>query len=93
VRTIAPRGDGVEETVEAIASHGAFLRSSGEGERRRIRRARERVRQLLDERFRRDVEAAARQPHGLEEAVGEILARREDPYSVAERLYGRLVRA
>jgi len=93
VRTIAPRSEGVEETVEAIASHGAFLRASGEEERRRIRRARERVRQLLDERFRRDVESVSREPHGLEEAVGEILARREDPYSVAERLYGRLVRA
>jgi GTPase len=93
VRTVAPRGEGVERTVEAIASHGAFLESAGEGERRRQRRARERVRQLLEERFRRDVEAAAREPRGLEEAVGEIVARREDPYSAAARLYGRLVRA
>jgi LAO/AO transport system kinase len=93
VRTVAPRGEGVEEMVEAIASHQTFLRSAGEGERRRRRRAGERIRQLLEERFRRDMEAVARQPLGLEDAVGDIVARREDPYAAAERLYGRLVRA
>jgi LAO/AO transport system kinase len=93
VRTVAPRNEGIEQTVEAIASHESFLRETAEGERRRERRARERVRQRLEERFRRDVEAAARRPQGLEEAVGEILARREDPDSAADRLYGRLVRS
>jgi LAO/AO transport system kinase len=93
VRTIAPRGEGIEAVVEAIASHESFLRETAEGELRRERRARERVRQRLQERFRRDVETAARGPQGLEEAIREVLARREDPYSAADRIYGRLVRA
>jgi LAO/AO transport system kinase len=93
VRTIAPRGEGIEAVVEAIASHESFLRETAEGDLRRERRARERVRQRLQERFRRDVETAARGPQGLEEAIREVLARREDPYSAADRIYGRLVRA
>ncbi len=93
VRTIAPSGTGVEETIEAIESHGEFLRATEEGARRRLRRARSRLLQLLEERFRRDVEASAPQPRGLEEAVEELLARREDPYTAAARLYGKLMRA
>jgi LAO/AO transport system kinase len=93
VRTIAPKGEGIPEAVGAIDAHGAFLASSGEGKLRRVRRTRARLLALLSERFRRAVEAAAPRPEGLEEAVGEVLSRREDPYSAAERLYGRLMRA
>jgi len=93
VRTVATRGEGVEEALEAIASHGEFLQSSGEGSRRRVRRVRARLLQLLEERFRRTVEEGAPRPDGLEEAVGEVIARREDPYSAAARLYGRLMGA
>ncbi len=31
VRTVAPRGEGVREAIDAIASHGEFLRATGEG--------------------------------------------------------------
>jgi GTPase len=92
VRTIAPRGEGVEETVGAIDAHGEFLGSAGEGLRRRTRRVRARLLQLLEERFRRAVESGAGRPEGLEEAVADVLERREDPYAAAGRLYGRLVR-
>ncbi len=92
VRTVAPRGEGVEETVGAIDAHGEFLTSTGEGPRRRTRQVRARLLQLLEERFRRAVEAGARRPEGLEEAVADVLERREDPYAAAGRLYGRLMR-
>ncbi|MGE5275379.1 MAG: methylmalonyl Co-A mutase-associated GTPase MeaB [Acidobacteriota bacterium] len=93
VRTVATRGEGVEEALEAIESHGEFLQSTGEGSRRRRRRVRARLLALLGERFRRAVEESAPKPDGLEEAVGEVFARREDPYSAAARLYGRLMGA
>jgi len=93
VRTVATRGQGVEEALEAIESHGEFLQSTGEGGRRRGRRVRARLLQVLEERFRRAVEESAPKPDGLEEAVGEVIARREDPYSAAARLYDRLMGA
>jgi len=92
VRTVAPRGEGVEETVGEIDAHSDFLASTEEGVRRRTRRVRARLLQLLEERFRRAVEDGAGRPEGLEEAVGEVLVRREDPYAAAARLYGRLMR-
>jgi len=92
VQTIAPRGEGVGQALEAIESHGAFLESTGEGRRRQHRRVRARLRALLEERFRRAVEVSAPEPKGLEAAVEDVLTRREDPYAAAARLYGRLMR-
>jgi LAO/AO transport system kinase len=91
VKTSAPSAAGVPEAVRAIESHAAFLRDSGEGPRRRAVRARSRLLALLEERFRRAVEARAPEPNGLEEAVRAVQERREDPYSAAGRLFDALV--
>ena len=92
VRTVAPRGEGVSEAVEAMESHGRFLGGSPEGDARAVRRARTRLLALLEERFRRAVESRAPEPDGLEEAVLRVRERREDPYSAAAKLFERFVR-
>ena len=92
VRTVAPRNEGVVEALAALESHAAYLRASGEGARRREQRARSRLLALLEERFRRVVETRAPEQAGLEEAIRAVLARREDPYAAAERLFQGLVR-
>jgi LAO/AO transport system kinase len=92
VRTVAPRGEGVAEMVEAMESHGRWLASSPEGELRAVRRARTRLLALLEERFRRAIESRAPEPDGLEEAVRRVRERREDPYAAAAKLFERLVR-
>ncbi len=93
VRTSAPSAAGVPEAIEALEAHGRHLAGSAEGARRRSVRARSRLLALLEGRFRRTVEARAPEPHGLEEAVAAVTARREDPYSAAARLFDRFVRA
>jgi LAO/AO transport system kinase len=93
LRTVATRAEGVPEVVEAIAAHSRFLDGTAEGGRRRQRRARARLVALLEERFRREVEAGARRAEGLDQAVSDLLARRVDPYAAAERLYRGLLRA
>jgi LAO/AO transport system kinase len=92
LRTVAPRAEGIVEAVEALDRHAEHLSESGEGSTRRRQRARTRLLDLLDERFRRTVEARAPEAEGLEEAVGKILERREDPYSASRRLFERLLR-
>jgi LAO/AO transport system kinase len=92
VRTVAPRNEGISETLGALDAHGAFLSASGEGVVRRRQRARSRLLALLEERFRRAIEARAPEPDGLEEAIRRVLERREDPYSAAGRLFEKLVR-
>ena len=85
-------GAGVPEAVAALEAHGKHLRGSPEGARRRETRARARLLGLLDARFRAAVETTAPEPDGLEEATRAVVARREDPYSAAARLFERLVR-
>jgi LAO/AO transport system kinase len=92
VKTSAPTGAGVPETVAALEAHGAYLAGSGEGARRRAMRSRSRLLALLEDRFRRAVEARAPEPDGLEEAVRAVAERREDPYSAAGRLFDAIVR-
>jgi len=92
VRTVAPRGEGVEAVVEAMESHGRSLAGSAEGERRASRRARSRLLALLEERFHRAIETRAPEPDGFEDAVERVCERSEDPYSAAGRLFERLVR-
>ncbi|HVE66405.1 MAG TPA: methylmalonyl Co-A mutase-associated GTPase MeaB, partial [Thermoanaerobaculia bacterium] len=92
VRTVAPRGEGVAETVEAMESHGRWLAGDPEGDSRAVRRARTRLLALLEERFRRAVETRGPESDGLEEAVRRIRERSEDPYSAAARLFEKLVR-
>jgi LAO/AO transport system kinase len=92
VRTVAPRGEGVEAVVEAMESHGRSLEGSAEGGRRAARRARSRLLALLEERFHRTIESHAPEPDGFEDAVERVRGRSEDPYSAAGRLFERLVR-
>jgi LAO/AO transport system kinase len=92
VRTVAPRGEGVEAVVDAMESHGRSLAGSDEGGRRAGRRARSRLLALLEERFHRAIEARAPEPDGFEAAVERVRDRTEDPYSAAGRLFERLVR-
>ncbi len=43
VKTIAQQGEGIDEVVAALDRHRAWLESSGELERRRLRRARDEI--------------------------------------------------
>jgi LAO/AO transport system kinase len=92
LRTVAPRGEGVEAVVDAMESHGRSLAGSAEGGRRAARRARSRLLALLEERFHRAIETRAPEPGGFEAAVERVRDRTEDPYSAAGRLFERLVR-
>jgi LAO/AO transport system kinase len=91
VKTVAPSASGVEELAGALDAHGAALAASGEGERRRRKRARARLLALLEERFRRRVEAAAPPTGGLEEATDRVCSRSEDPYAAADRLFSAVI--
>ena len=93
VKTSATTAAGVTETIQALEAHGAFLKESGEGPKRRALRARTRLLALVEGRFRRAVEARAPEPNGLEEAVRAVVARQEDPYSAAGRLFETVVGA
>jgi len=92
IRTVAPRNEGVEEVIDGISAHTAFLTKTGQNALRRERRTRARLLALLDERFRRTVQMQPADRDGLAEAVARVVDRREDPYAATARLFDRLFR-
>ena len=85
VLTVAQTGQGVDEVVEAIDAHHAWMESSGELGRRRVRRARDEIEAIavtaLRERW-GDV-------HGhneLDDLAEQVAAGKTDPYRAADVL-------
>ena len=85
VKTVASKGEGVDEVVAAIDRHRAHLASSGDLERRRLRRARDEIEAIavtaLREQWRGVHENAA-----LDELAAEVVAGDSDPYAAADLL-------
>ncbi|MBI5480842.1 MAG: methylmalonyl Co-A mutase-associated GTPase MeaB [Deltaproteobacteria bacterium] len=88
LRTVATRGEGIDELCAAIERHHAGVGAAQAAARRRQRAFAE-VRDALRERL-LEAAAAAAGPGGLEAIAAEVAARRTDPYSAAERLLAAL---
>ena len=89
VRTVAPRGEGVEDLLGEIERHRAWMEREGRLEKRRREQLRLRVVAILKER----VLAAARDEVGFEGALERAYAARTDPYRVADELFREVVEA
>ncbi len=85
MQTVAQTGEGVDEVVERIEEHRAWMTASGELERRRVRRARDEIEAIavtaLRERW-GDVHARTE----LDALAEEVAAGRTDPYTAADTL-------
>jgi LAO/AO transport system kinase len=84
-KSVAIRGEGVPELLAAIERHHAHLVSSGELSRRRLRLARERVREIVERTRQRAFWTDARKAH-LDALAQEVEARTLSPYAAAQRL-------
>jgi LAO/AO transport system kinase len=83
VKTVASRGEGIDEVLAQAEAHRAHLVESGGLAQRRRELLRLRVEAILKER----VLAAADETLGVEHEVERGLAERHDPYRVADRLF------
>ena len=85
LKTVASQGDGVDEVVEAILTHRAWLAESGELTARRLRRARLEIEAIavtaLREKWRGVHEHSA-----LDELAGAVVTGESDPYRAADVL-------
>jgi LAO/AO transport system kinase len=85
VQTVAQTGQGVDEVVEKIDAHRAWMESSGELERRRVRRARDEIEAIavtaLRERW-GDVHARTE----LDALAEKVASGDSDPYTAADVL-------
>ncbi|MFL5841871.1 MAG: methylmalonyl Co-A mutase-associated GTPase MeaB [Thermoleophilaceae bacterium] len=89
VRTQAATGDGVEELAERIAEHREHIAAEGTLEERRRRNLRNEVMELATVRLRRRLEESVRGDESLQALLDEVVARRLDPATAAQRLLER----
>ena len=85
VKTIASKGEGIDDLVAALEKHFAHLSETGELATRRLRRARDEIEAIavtaLREQWRGVHENAA-----LDELAAEVVAGESDPYAAADLL-------
>ena len=85
VRAIATAAGGIDELVEAIDKHRAWLESSGEGERRRVRRAGQEIRSIALAMLSARVGLRADDPR-LAELAAAVVGGTIDAYAAAAQL-------
>ena len=89
VKTVASRDEGLEELRSSLDRSYAALKASGELERRRFSHLRLRVESLLERR----ILTLARESLDLEAELANASKHKEDPYTVADRIFRRVVAA
>jgi LAO/AO transport system kinase len=89
VKTVAARGEGVDEVVAAIADHHSWLEASGELHRRRLARAVAEVEAIAVTSLRERL-GDLHQGTLLDDLAAEVVAGERDPYSAADRLVAGL---
>ncbi|OKJ92067.1 methylmalonyl Co-A mutase-associated GTPase MeaB [Amycolatopsis sp. CB00013] len=89
VRTVASRGEGVEDVVRALDEHHDWLVRRDELPRRRAARAREEVEAIAVQRLRAEI-VDLRSGDRLTELAERVVARKLDPFAAAEELIGDL---
>jgi LAO/AO transport system kinase len=85
VKTIAQKAEGLDEVVTEMDRHRQWLTSSGELERRRIRRARDEIEAIAVTALRKrwgDVHGRSE----LDELAAAVVAGEQDPYTAADEL-------
>jgi LAO/AO transport system kinase len=86
VKTVAMRSDGIDELVEAIDRHQAWLQSAGELRARRVRRTARELEAIALEVLRSRLGEARPGAEGLDALAGEVVDGTLDPYAAADQL-------
>jgi LAO/AO transport system kinase len=85
IKTVASKGEGVEEVVEAIDQHRAWLEASGELDKRRLRRARDEIEAIAVTALREQWRSVHEHTE-LDGLAVKVVAGDTDPYTAADRL-------
>ncbi|NYI46812.1 LAO/AO transport system kinase [Nocardioides aromaticivorans] len=87
LKTVASKGEGVADVVDALEEHGTWLRESGELQRRRVRRARNEIETLALTALRRRWGTVGGGDR-LDDLAAAVVAGETDPYTAADQLTG-----
>ena len=89
VKTVAEQAQGVDEVMESLDKHLAWLEEHGELRARRTRRAAREV-EAIAVRTLRERMGDVRSGHGLDDLAADVVDGRTDPYAAADRLVDSL---
>jgi len=90
LKTIATRGEGVDEVLEAVGDHRLKLEKSGDIARHRKQVMRRHILHLLEEKVREQLIDPLLQSEDFKQILDQVVKRKADPYSTAEDLLARL---
>ncbi len=93
LKTSAGRDEGIDEFLEALLSHGRYLAQSGALTERRANRARDRIHDIVHHRMRARADRELAAHPALEEWVADVVAGRDSPHGVADRVMPAIFRA
>ncbi len=89
VKTVAASGQGVDDVVEAIAKHVAWMEETGALRERRVRRAGDEIESIAVRRLREKM-ADLRHGSGLEKLAADVVDGQTDPYAAADHVVSAL---
>ena len=89
LRTVAAKGEGVDELIAALERHFAYLEASGALRDRRLARLRERVVEVVEQRVRQRLWRDAATNAWLDEHLPALASGAETPFGVADALLAR----
>jgi LAO/AO transport system kinase len=87
IETSATAGQGIDDLIAGLNAHASWLAESGEGERRRVARAREEITALAVAQVRERLGALPGEAR-LEDLASQVASGKLDPYSAADELIG-----
>ena len=90
VKTVASRGEGIEELDAAVVKHYEYLSSSGELDRRNRDRVRIRIETQLKERFMEQLIGGTIARTEYEDLLEDVLRKRNNPHDAAEGVLRRV---
>ncbi len=93
IRTEAARGTGVEELVDKLDEHRAYIEAEGTLSERRRRNLMNEVLAIATARMRRELESALHEDEHVQELLDRVVARELDPASAATTILDERVKA
>jgi LAO/AO transport system kinase len=89
LRSVAAKGEGIEELIAALDRHWHYLERSGSLRQRRRGRLRERVAEVVEQRVRNKLWSDADTSAWLDAQIPKVEAGETTPFAVADELLGR----
>jgi LAO/AO transport system kinase len=90
LKTVAARGDGINEVMRAIDDHFAWMEASGALRDRRVRRAVDEIEAIAIQALRARI-GDLRHEQGVDELAARVVDGVSDPYAAADQVVAALI--